>query len=128
MATCILFLQRNSAFRFTSGPACSSLCAPGLGRFHKQSIFEPRRPQFANACGFFNGTGPKLNEYFLFACSVSKHTFIETAGNAHARSWSAVAVAVVILYVVDQLLNAGRYSEVVADALIQVGSAVGIHV
>jgi hypothetical protein len=44
------------------------------------------------------------------------------------RGLGATAVAAVILFIVDQLLNAGRYSEVVADALIQVGSIVGVHV
>jgi hypothetical protein len=44
------------------------------------------------------------------------------------RGLGAAAVAVVILFVVDQLLNAGLYSEVVAEALIQVGSIVGVHV
>jgi hypothetical protein len=44
------------------------------------------------------------------------------------RGISAAAVAAVILFIVDQLLNAGRYSEVIADALIQVGSIVGVHV
>jgi hypothetical protein len=44
------------------------------------------------------------------------------------RGIGAAAVAAVILFIVDQLLNAGRYSEVVANALIQVGSIVGVHV
>ena len=44
------------------------------------------------------------------------------------RGIGATAVAAVILFIVDQLLNAGRYSEVVANALIQVGSIAGIHV
>jgi hypothetical protein len=41
---------------------------------------------------------------------------------------SATAVAVVTLFIVDQLLNAGRYSEVVVAALIQAGSIVGVRV
>jgi hypothetical protein len=44
------------------------------------------------------------------------------------RVLGATAVAVVTLYIVDQFLNVGRYSEVVADALIQVGSIVGVRV
>jgi hypothetical protein len=44
------------------------------------------------------------------------------------RGIGAAAVAAIILFVVDQFLNAGRYSEVVADALIHVGSIVGVHV
>jgi hypothetical protein len=44
------------------------------------------------------------------------------------RVLGATAVAVVTLFIVDQFLNAGRYSEVVADALIQVGSIVGVRV
>jgi hypothetical protein len=44
------------------------------------------------------------------------------------RGVGATAVAAVILFIVDQLLNAGRYSEVVADALIQVESIIGVRV
>jgi hypothetical protein len=44
------------------------------------------------------------------------------------RGIGAAAVAAVILFIVDQLLNAGRYSEVVANVLIQVESIVGVHV
>jgi hypothetical protein len=44
------------------------------------------------------------------------------------RGIGAAAVAAVILFIVDQLLNAGRYSEVVANVLIQVGSIAGVHV
>jgi hypothetical protein len=44
------------------------------------------------------------------------------------RGIGAGAVAAVILFIVDQLLNAGRYSEVIADALIQAGSVVGVRV
>jgi hypothetical protein len=44
------------------------------------------------------------------------------------RFFGATAVALVTLYVVDQFLNAGRYSEVVAEVLIQVGSIVGVYV
>jgi hypothetical protein len=40
----------------------------------------------------------------------------------------ATAVAVVTLFIVDQFLNAGRYSKVVADVLVQAGSIVGVHV
>jgi hypothetical protein len=35
---------------------------------------------------------------------------------------------VVTLFIVDQFLNAGRYSKVVADVLVQAGSIVGVHV
>jgi hypothetical protein len=44
------------------------------------------------------------------------------------RGIGAAAVAAAILYTMDQLLNAGRYSEVVAVALIQIGSIVGVRV
>lgn len=44
------------------------------------------------------------------------------------RGIGAAAVAAVILFIVDQLLNAGRYSEVVANVLIQAGSIVGVRV
>jgi hypothetical protein len=44
------------------------------------------------------------------------------------QAFGATAVAALILYVADQFLNAGRYSEVVADALKQVGLLVGINV
>jgi hypothetical protein len=44
------------------------------------------------------------------------------------QTFGATAVAALILYVADQFLNAGRYSEVVADALKQVGLLVGINV
>jgi len=44
------------------------------------------------------------------------------------RGLGATAVAVVTLFIVDQFLNAGRYSEVVVAALIQVGSIVGVRV
>jgi hypothetical protein len=44
------------------------------------------------------------------------------------RAVGATAVAVFILFVVDQFLNAGRYSEVIAATLIQVGSIVGVRV
>jgi hypothetical protein len=44
------------------------------------------------------------------------------------RFFGATAVALVTLYVVDQFLNAGRYSEVVADVLIRAGSIVGVYV
>jgi hypothetical protein len=43
------------------------------------------------------------------------------------QALSATAVTALILFVADQLLNAGRYSEVVADALVQVGLLVGIN-
>jgi hypothetical protein len=66
-ATKVLFLHRNHSFLFTSTPACSSLCAPGLGTFYRRSIFEPGEPQCANACGFFIGgcahrNGPSAGE------------------------------------------------------------------
>jgi hypothetical protein len=60
-ATKLLFPQWNCRFRFTSGAACSYLCTPGLGRFHRQSIFEPGEPQCANACGFFNSKHRQLD-------------------------------------------------------------------
>jgi hypothetical protein len=44
------------------------------------------------------------------------------------QALSATAVAALILFVADQFLNAGRYSEVFADALKQVGMLVGINV
>ena len=43
------------------------------------------------------------------------------------RPFGATAVATIILYVADQFLNAGRYSDVVADALKHIGLLVGIH-
>jgi hypothetical protein len=44
------------------------------------------------------------------------------------QTFGATAVAVLILFVVDQFLNAGRYSEVVADLLKQLGQLVGINI
>jgi hypothetical protein len=43
------------------------------------------------------------------------------------RGIGAAVVAAGILFTMDQLLNAGRHSEVVVGALIQVGSIVGVH-
>ena len=43
------------------------------------------------------------------------------------QAFGATAVAVVVLLFVDQLLNGGRYSEVVLAVLAQVGSLLGVH-
>jgi hypothetical protein len=42
--------------------------------------------------------------------------------------FGATAVAALILFFADQMLNAGRYSEVAAHALKQAGLLVGINV
>ena len=42
--------------------------------------------------------------------------------------FGATAVALVTLFVVDQFLNDGRYSEVVASVLVQAGSIVRVRV
>jgi hypothetical protein len=52
---------------------------------------------------------------------------LEISGDA-MRILGATAVALVTLFIVDQFLNAGRYSEVVASALILIGSIAGVHV
>jgi hypothetical protein len=44
------------------------------------------------------------------------------------RFLGATAVALVTLFIVDQFLNAGRYSEVVAAVLVQAGSIVRVRV
>jgi hypothetical protein len=44
------------------------------------------------------------------------------------KTLGATAVAAVALYVADQFLAEGRYFEIVADALKQVGQSVGINV
>jgi hypothetical protein len=44
------------------------------------------------------------------------------------RFFGATAVAVLILFVADQFLTEGRYFEIVADALNQIGQSVGINV
>jgi len=41
--------------------------------------------------------------------------------------FGATGVATLILYVADQFLNAGQYSEVAAHALKQVGHLVGVE-
>ena len=52
--------------------------------------------------------------------------FKQRAGDA-MRFLGATAVALVTLFIVDQFLNAGRYSEVVASVLVQAGSIVGVR-
>jgi hypothetical protein len=44
------------------------------------------------------------------------------------QALGATAIATVILYLADQFLNAGRYSEVAINILKQVGWSIGIHV
>ena len=51
-ATTLLFRHRNCAFGFTSVDMWPYLSEPGLGRFHKQSIFEPGEPQCAMPAAF----------------------------------------------------------------------------
>jgi hypothetical protein len=53
--------------------------------------------------------------------------FKQRTGDA-MRSLGATAVALVTLFIVDQFLNAGRYSEVVASVLVQAGSVVRVRV
>jgi hypothetical protein len=50
-----------------------------------------------------------------------------TKGAMLVQALGATAIATLVLYVADQLLWAGRCSDVVVDALKQVGLAVGIH-
>jgi hypothetical protein len=42
--------------------------------------------------------------------------------------FGATAVALVTLLIVDQFLNAGRFSEVIASVLVQAGSIVRVRV
>jgi hypothetical protein len=46
----------------TPVPDCGwlQLSAPGPGTFYKHSIFEPGKPQCANACGFFSMAASSL--------------------------------------------------------------------
>jgi hypothetical protein len=53
--------------------------------------------------------------------------FKQRTGDA-MRFFGATAVALVTLFIVDQFLNAGRYSEVIASVLVQAGSIVRIRV
>jgi hypothetical protein len=70
----------------------------------------------------------KAFTYFsCVACSVYRHHLFKQRATP-MQAFGATAIAALILYVADQFLNAGRYSEVVADALKQVGLLVGINV
>jgi hypothetical protein len=68
--------------------------------------------------------------YLFFMCGMQRlpSPRYSNSGATPMQAFGATAVAALILYVADQFLNAGRYSEVVVDALKQVGLLVGINV
>jgi hypothetical protein len=78
-----------------------------------------------------NSPASESGPVFLRRIHISRAAYLSTVSLKQVmpmRGLGATAVAAVILYIVDQLLNAGRYSEVVAEALTHVGSIVGVRV
>jgi hypothetical protein len=70
----------------------------------------------------------RRNIYLLFTCGVQRLS-VTTLLKQRAmpmKILGATAVAALALYVTDQFLTEGRYFEIVADALKQVGQFVGI--
>jgi hypothetical protein len=69
-----------------------------------------------------------INLSFILGMQRPQPTFCCNSGAMPMQIFGATGVATLILFVADQFLNAGQFSEIAAHALKQVGHLVGIDV